>query len=105
MKTLPTDYKLIYKPLCSALKKCKGREQALNNTQLQNIIASKTGWYFYQSEIRAIIHYIRINKNVKNLIASQKGYYVAKNKKELASYIESLKRRAGKIINIAMSYL
>lgn len=104
-KSLPSDYELIYKPLCSALRKCKGKERSVNNTQLQNIIAAKTGWYFYPTEIRLIIHHIKINKDVKNLIAGRKGYYVAKNKKEVALYVESLKLRAGKIINIAMSYL
>jgi hypothetical protein len=44
-------------------------------------------------KLRQIIHHIRVNNLIKNLVATHKGYYVASNKKELEDYIESLKQR------------
>lgn len=42
---------------------------------------------------RQMIHYIRVNSLVPNLIASQKGYYVATTQEEVEKYIKSLEER------------
>ena len=69
--------------------------QAVNETNSSYI--TKTGklkkYKLTGPKLRQIIHHIRVNGLIKNLIATHKGYYIATSKKEMEDYIESLKQR------------
>ena len=54
--------------------------------------------------LRKIVNYIRLNKMVRGLVATSNGYYVEKDRDALARYVESLKSRAGAILEVAESY-
>lgn len=43
---------------------------------------------------RQIIHYIRVNSLVPNLIATSKGYWITTSQEEYNNYLQSLKERA-----------
>lgn len=101
---LPKILQNAYTPICKILKKCNGKERAITNKQLQAIVASKHGQWLYDSEIRMIIHEIRMNMDVPNLLANKNGYYVSKDKLEIKAYKNALIKRAHMIFIIANTY-
>lgn len=56
------------------------------------------------ARVRKIIRHIRMNKLVRNLIASSKGYYIENDTEKLSEYVYSLKQRGESIIELANSY-
>lgn len=96
--------KKVYKTMCGLLKKCKGKSAALTNNQIQQVVAYKTGIWLADTEVRNIIHEIRINHDVKNLIACGNGYYTSKDKAEIERYKNALIKRAYLIYMVAGSY-
>ena len=57
-----------------------------------------------EGRIRKIINHIRVNKLCKNLIASGKGYYIAKDNKEVQDYVGRLWHRIHEQIKVVRSY-
>ena len=56
------------------------------------------------ARIRKIISHIRVNKLIKNLIATSKGYYRAETQKEVDSFKKSLRQRANIILAVEKSF-
>ena len=54
--------------------------------------------------VRKIVHYIRINHLVEDLIASSLGYYVEHNPHKVKTYVESLRHRADEIFVISQTF-
>jgi hypothetical protein len=96
--------KKAYKTICAILKKCKGKSAALTNNQIQQVVAYKTGIWLADTEVRNIIHEIRINHDVTNLIACGNGYYTTKDKEEIKRYKNALIKRAYMIFSVAGSF-
>ena len=80
-----------------------GESMAINSAEIEykfRILGVKiTG-----PRIRKIVNYIRLNRLVKNLIATSKGYYIEDNPEKLKKYVESLRQRASAIQAVADSY-
>lgn len=88
------------------LKRAKGRENAVNSSTIADKLSRQ---YFETTDvssgrIRRVIHFIRINQLIKNLIASNKGYYVETDPVKIRQYVNSLRSRALKINNVASCY-
>jgi hypothetical protein len=56
------------------------------------------------ARLRKIIHHIRTAKAVENLIATEKGYFIAENDEELLNYKLSLKQRISAQKKLLESY-
>lgn len=78
--------------IASAFSFRKGKEKAITNAQIVKAMQAKS-YKVNDTRIRKIIQYIRVNYLVKNLVASNKGYYVETNEKEIAKYKQSLRER------------
>ena len=56
------------------------------------------------SRVRKILHHIRVEGLVKNLIASKYGYYIENDPLKLKEYVITLRQRAASIKQVADSY-
>lgn len=71
-----------------------GKQSAITNCKM--IIALKKHGYNSLSEprIRKIINHIRLNGLIKNLIASNKGYWIETDINERRKYVNGVRQRA-----------
>lgn len=84
-------------------QRCKGGSSVTNHdirTAL-NMMGVTVG----EPRVRALIHYIRINNLVPDLIATSNGYKIAETKEELARFILSLEQRANSILAVRSAML
>ena len=83
------------------LETCQGEDQALTNKQ----IAERYGIPGHEMgvRVRKVINFIRNNGIIPCLIASNKGYYIATDAKEITDYEESLRGRESAIRKIRLS--
>lgn len=79
----------------NGLKTKIGAENAITNSEIRKAFKEKLGILIPDSRVRKIINHIRINGLVPLLCANSNGYYVAKNAKEITSYIKGLNERIG----------
>ena len=56
-----------------------------------------------EPRIRKVIHHIRVNGLVPNLIATSKGYFKTENPEKLKKYIESCWERSNSFKEVALS--
>lgn len=69
-----------------------GKEKAITNKEIRAKFKER-GISIPDARVRKIINHIRIKGLVELLCASSKGYYVAKNDKEINEYMVGLKSR------------
>lgn len=81
----------------------QGKSEAITNKQICEVLKPHYS-KINQARVRKIIHYIRCNRLVTNLIATSKGYYRAQNQKELDDYRESLIQRINSIAELNNSF-
>lgn len=99
-----TDYELItLLPLMIAGFTTKiGVINCVTNSQICKSLKNK-GFDVNEPRIRKLVFYIRHKNLVPNLIASSKGYWIATDKKEVDTWIDSLKSRID-AINETLNY-
>lgn len=68
-----------------------GKENALHGSELRKILKKSHGIKISDRELREIISIIRSNWKIKNLIAGNKGYFIAVNKTDIHGYTERIK--------------
>ena len=83
---------------------CDGKDNAITSNEIYNW-GSVDGIVISGPRLRKIINYIRREQLVKNLIASQKGYYRSNDRKEIFRYKQSLQERAAAILEVADSFI
>lgn len=91
-KDLTVNQKADAMMLIASLRASKGKKRAVTNQELRQIFYNKTGKWLPEPVVRKMIGYIRL-MYISNLCAYSGGYYIARNKAELAEYIESLSQR------------
>lgn len=69
-----------------------GKKNAITNKQICKKMKA-LGHDVNDTRVRKIINYIRNNNLVSVLLASSKGYWVSKDKKEIQDWIESMEGR------------
>jgi hypothetical protein len=87
----------------SFTRRAPGEANAITS---QEIIAKMelVGCRMTGARVRKIINYIRINKLVRNLVATSKGYYVESDPEKIREYVKGLKERAAAILAVAESF-
>lgn len=81
------------------LSERRGKAARITNTQIRHKLQELVGGEALVAEatLRAIIHEIRIDGLVPDLVASERGYYVAVDEADLQEYLESLQERVRSI--------
>lgn len=95
-----TECEVILPKLIELLKYRKGKENAITNKKLRNLL-SAMGHDIPDSRIRKMINQIRLKGLINNLLASARGYYVSNDSNEINKYVVSLRERAAAINAIA----
>jgi hypothetical protein len=78
----------------------KGKEHIVTGEAIRDGINKHLNLKYDTIRIRKMIQFIRSNDLVVGLIATSKGYYVAKTVEEIEFWINSLKSRENAIRNI-----
>lgn len=82
--------------LLPIMVKCLQRKIGKENAVTNKVMCAKMQEYGYdigEVRVRKIINHIRVNNLISCLMASNKGYYIANDQKEIKDYIQSLKGR------------
>lgn len=87
--------------IVSILEACKGRCNALTNKKI--IEKYGVAGREMESRVRKVINYIRNNGIIPCLIATNSGYHIATDAKEITDYEDSLKGRESAIRKIRLS--
>jgi len=66
-----------------------GKENCITNPQICETLKSK-GYKVTQPRVRKIVFYIRNKNMIPKLIASSKGYWIATDRKEVTSWLDSV---------------
>lgn len=80
-----------------------GKGRAITSKEIEGHFES-LGFKCGGPRVRKMIHFIRVTRRVKNLIATTLGYYVAQTPQELQSYIKSLEERIDAIECVKNSF-
>ncbi len=86
------------------LKTKIGKENAITNAEIKRRLGDKGIEVGDPARIRKIINHIRLNKLVKNVIASSVGYWVENDPEKIEAYKTSLLQRATAILAIYKTY-
>ena len=89
---LNDDERKLLPQFVNGLRTKIGKEKAITNKEIRAKFKER-GVSIPDSRVRKIINHIRINGLVELLCASSKGYYIAKNDKEINEYMIGLKSR------------
>jgi len=88
-----SDYeKKLVQPMVRGLQTKIGEKNAITNKEMVKKM-KEAGYKISAPRIRKLIHHIRKEKLVLNLIATSKGYYISTDPKEIENYKKSLKQR------------
>lgn len=90
--------------VAALLKGRKGAEFAITNKVIQRYL-QHDGITISDTQVRAVINYIRTNHIVKSVLASSKGYYIATDVRELEDYCRSLGARMNAIGEVRKALL
>ena len=100
---LSADEKKLLPMIVKGLQTKKGKSQAITSVEIMKKMKS-AGFDLKPPRLRKMIHHIRANHLVMNLVSSSKGYYIATDKADIIRYIQSLNDRISAIERIANSF-
>lgn len=103
-KLTPTEIEF-YVPFIASMLKQTNDDKPITNKEIENALEFIYHLDTTSVRIRAMIHYIRKNKLVENVIANSKGYFVTNDIDKLNNYIISLQQRENSIREIRMSFV
>jgi hypothetical protein len=100
-----TEIEIIMSILFKILITAIGKEKAITNKQITRDINERLTFVGFnvktsESRIRYMIHILRTQDIIPCLIATQTGYFISNNQKELDNYIISLEERSRAILSI-----
>ncbi len=87
--------------IVSILQQCKGKSNALTNKMI--IMRYGAAGSEMESRVRKVINFIRNNGIIPCLIATNKGYHIGTDAKEITDYEDSLRGRERAIRKIRLS--
>jgi hypothetical protein len=77
----------------AGLQRRIGKDNAITNVEIRNIMLQKFNVKVPGTRVRKIINHIRITEKVPCLCATSNRYYVAKDEFEMKEYLTSLSER------------
>jgi arginine repressor len=86
------EYNVLLPLMIAGFKTKIGAEKCITNPEICRALKEK-GYEVTEPRIRKLVFHIRFYNLVPKLIASSKGYWVATNKQEVDTWIQSLQSR------------
>lgn len=78
----------------------KTSQEPKTNARIREQIKAQFGLQLNATQVRAIIHNLRVSK-APNIVASKNGYYITTDSKIIAENVEALEKRASSILMVA----
>ncbi len=97
---LTSEERIVVQTIIRRFESRKGKENIVTGEQIRDGINKNLNVNFDGVRIRKMIQFIRTNDLIAGLIATSKGYFVAKTAEEIEDWIESLKSRENAIRTI-----
>jgi len=91
------EKKLVVPLLIKRIRKAQKQKQEITNVHLCHSLAKHHGIKIQAATVRKLLHYIRVNHLMRNLIATSKGYFISKDPIKLINYVKSLQKRIREI--------
>jgi hypothetical protein len=85
----------------SGLKTKIGKDNAVDSTHIVKVLKGR-GLKITDARLRKVIHYIRQERLITNLIATSQGYFIANDIEQLKTYAKSLKQRISSINDVLL---
>lgn len=85
------------------IKRLLKKGATVTSKEISAYVYERTGDNLEGTRVRKLINHMRINKLQKNILASNKGYYVSDNNKDIIRYKRSLKGRISAINEVLKS--
>jgi hypothetical protein len=99
-----TEYELsLAKIMAGAFQSRVGIENAITAGQIVASMSRK-GHKITEPRVRKIVHFLVATKQVNRLVATSKGYHIAKSDQEVEDHVLSLIQRAASIVIRAQAY-
>lgn len=93
-KKVTNEERLVVIPLLiKRLRLAKRKKQAMTNDHLRNSLLKHHLVKVHYRTLQKLVHHIRVNGLVKNLIAGSNGYYISNSAPEIKNYIRIIKSR------------
>ncbi len=89
------EKKIILPKVKMILKSRIGKNNIISSTKI--IRDYFNGGMTTDVQIRHVIRYIRLRKVIKGLVAARDGYFVARNRKEMTTWLRSINKRKKKL--------
>lgn len=102
-KSLSKEEQRIAPVVVNMLSYATGHQMAITAKKISKAV-KKLGHKMRGPRVRKMIHELRVNQVVPNLIASSNGYYVSTDQKEKERYIKSLDERIAAIEAVRRSF-
>lgn len=102
-KPLAQDELAMVEPIILGLRTKVGPERAISSGRIIKAMQNH-GYKINGARLRKIIHHIRVNKLIKNLVSDSRGYYISNDRKVVRKYQQSLRERAKAILDVAESF-
>lgn len=99
---LTSDEMRMVAPMVNGLKTKIGVDKAITSQKMIKAMR-QAGYKIDGPRLRKIVHFIRVNKLVPNLISTSKGYFIATTQSEIDDYKRSLQQRINSISEILNS--
>lgn len=74
------------------------KDKAITNGKMVKALRDAGYAKLSEPRIRKIINHIRVNGIIKNLVASNRGYWIEQNINARKEYVESIKQRAASMM-------
>lgn len=89
-----TDYekKELLPRVVEGIKKRVGERNVISSKEIISVLQSE-GYKINGPRLRKLINYIRVNRIVRRLMATSKGYYIELDDNRYADYLKSLEQR------------
>jgi hypothetical protein len=93
-KKITNEEKLVVIPMIiKRLRHAKRKKQSMTNDHLRNSLLKNNMVKVHYRSFQKLIHYIRVNGLIKNLIAGSHGYYISNSAVEVINYLRVIKSR------------
>lgn len=81
-----------------------GKKKVVKSVEIRRQLINE-GYVVTSARLRKIIHHIRIENLVTNLISVNQGYYRATEQEEVDNYVKSLQQRINAIERVKNSFI
>ena len=102
--TLEKGERKIASTVGNYIKKNTSKGKEVTNAGLVSMLESNGFKKVQDSEIRKVIHWLRVKGKFQWILANKKGYFYSESEQDLKIYISTLKKKINSMREVARSF-